>query len=133
MCLAASSVFSCFVLVALAAGQPLVPPVKPGLWEARMSALDADGREMPLPEQAALSRMPPEVRARMAETMKARGLSLPDANGATKVLPHERDVRVRQMAADGVRGRLHDQLFHALDYYLEMAFELSRAQVRVGW
>jgi hypothetical protein len=85
MCLAVSTVFSCFALVAVAAGQPPVPPVKPGLWEARMSALDADGHEMPLPEQAALSRMPPEVRARMAETMKARGLSLPDANGATKV------------------------------------------------
>src|SRR6267142_2053840 len=35
-------------------------------------------------EQAALSRMPPEARARMAEAMKARGVSMPDAHGATK-------------------------------------------------
>ena len=49
-----------------------------------MSVLDADGHEVAAPEQAALSRMPPEARARMAEAMKARGLSMPDANGATK-------------------------------------------------
>ena len=40
--LAALSVLSCFALVAVAAGQVPVPPVKPGLWEARMSMLDAD-------------------------------------------------------------------------------------------
>jgi hypothetical protein len=74
------------VVVAVAAGQkPPVPPVKPGLWEARMSAVDADGRPVPLPEQAALSNMPPEMKAKMAEAMKARGLSMPDANGATRV------------------------------------------------
>jgi hypothetical protein len=49
-----------------------------------MSALDADGREMVPPEQAALSRLSPEVKARMADAMKARGVSMPDANGATK-------------------------------------------------
>jgi hypothetical protein len=27
-----------------------VPPVKPGLWETRMSQLDADGKEVPSPE-----------------------------------------------------------------------------------
>ncbi len=83
--LAASSVLSCFVLVAVDAGPLPVPPVKPGLWEARMSALDADGHEMALPEQAALSRLSPEARALMADAMKARGVSMPDANGATKV------------------------------------------------
>src|SRR5713226_2228590 len=83
--LAASSVLSCFVLVAVDAGPLPVPPVKPGLWEARMSALDADGHEMTPPEQAALSRLSPEARARMADAMKARGVSMPDANGATKV------------------------------------------------
>jgi hypothetical protein len=83
--LAASSVLSCVMLVAVAAGPLPVPPVKPGLWEARMSALDADGHEMPRPEQAAMSRLSPEARARMAEAMKARGVSMPDANGATKV------------------------------------------------
>ena len=80
-----SSVLSGLMLVAVAAGPLQVPPVKPGLWEARMSALDADGREMASPEQAALSRLRPEARARMAEAMKARGVSMPDATGATKV------------------------------------------------
>ena len=82
--LAALSVLSCITLAAGAAGPLPVPPVKPGLWEARMSSLDADGHELPRPEQAAMARMPPEARARMAEVMKARGLSMPDADGATK-------------------------------------------------
>src|SRR5260370_8320938 len=82
--LAASSVLPCLALAVSAAGPLPVPPVKPGLWEVRMSVLDADGHEVAAPEQAALSRMPPETRARMAEAMKARGLSMPDANGATK-------------------------------------------------
>ena len=82
---AASCVLSCLALIAVAAGPLPVPPVKTGLWEARMSALDADGHEMAAPEQAALSRLSPEVRARMADAMKARGVSMPDANGATKV------------------------------------------------
>jgi hypothetical protein len=77
-------VLPCFALVVAAAGALPVPPVKPGLWEVKMSVLDADGHEVPAPEQAALSRMPPEARARMAEAMKARGVSMPDANGATK-------------------------------------------------
>ena len=82
--LAASSVLPCLAL-AVAAASPLpVPPVKPGLWEVRMSVLDADGHEVIAPEQAMLSKMPPEQRARMAEAMKARGVSMPDANGATK-------------------------------------------------
>jgi hypothetical protein len=82
---AASSLLSCVALVALAPEPLPVPPVKPGLWEARSSALDADGHVMASPEQAALSRLPPEARARMAEVMKARGIAMPDANGATKV------------------------------------------------
>ncbi len=77
--LAALSLLSC---VAPAAE---LLPVKPGLWEATSSALDADGREIAPPEQADLSRLPPEARARMAEVMKARGIAMPDANGATKV------------------------------------------------
>ena len=81
--LAVSSVLSCLALVA-AAGPLPVPRVKPGLWEARMAALDADGHEMVPPEQAALSRLSPEARARMADAMKARGVSMPDTNGATK-------------------------------------------------
>lgn len=78
------SVLSCLAIAAVAAAPP-VPPVKPGLWETRMSGLDANGNPMPLPEQAAMSRMSPEMKAKMAETMKARGLSMPDENGATKV------------------------------------------------
>ena len=81
---AASSVLSCFALIAATAGPLPVPPVKPGLWEARISALDADGHEMAPPELAALSRLTPEVRARMADAMLARGVSMPDANGATR-------------------------------------------------
>jgi hypothetical protein len=83
--LAALSVLSCVAAAAVVAGQLPVPPVKPGLWEARMSSLDANGRETARPEQAAMDRLPPEARARMAEVMKARGLSMPDATGATKV------------------------------------------------
>jgi len=83
--LAALSVLSCVDLAAGAAGPLPVPPVKPGLWEAKVSRLDVNGREIPPPEQAALSRLPPEARAKMAEAMLARGVSLPDANGAIKV------------------------------------------------
>ncbi len=61
-----------------------VPPVKPGLWETKISQLDANGREVPSPELASLSRMPPEVRAKMAEAMRARGVQLPDENGVMK-------------------------------------------------
>jgi hypothetical protein len=81
--LAASFVLSSLAFVTLA-GQLPVPPVKPGLWETRMSVLDADGRETASPEQAAFSKLPPDRRARMAEALKARGLSMPDADGATK-------------------------------------------------
>lgn len=82
--LVVSTVLPCFALAVAAAGALPVPPVKAGLWEVRTSMLDADGHEVAAPEQAALSRMPPEARARMAEAMKARGLSMPDASGATK-------------------------------------------------
>lgn len=61
-----------------------VPPVKPGLWETRMSQLDANGQEVPAPELAALSKMPPEQREKMAQAMRARGVQLPDANGTMK-------------------------------------------------
>lgn len=70
-------------VVALAAQNP-VPPVKPGLWETRMSQLDASGQEVPSPELAALAKMPPEMRAKMAEVMRARGVQLPEENGAIK-------------------------------------------------
>jgi len=81
--LVALSVLLSLALVVAAAQMP-APPVKPGLWETRMSTLDAEGHEVVPPEQAALSKMPPEARARMADAMKARGLSMPDASGATK-------------------------------------------------
>ena len=82
--LAATSVLSCLAFVVAAAGPLPVPPVKAGLWEVRMSALDADGHEVAAPEQAAASRMSPEARARVAEAMKARGMSMPDANGVSR-------------------------------------------------
>jgi hypothetical protein len=78
--LAAASVLSCVALIAAAAAGPPVPPVKPGLWETRISALDANGRETAPPEMAALSRLSPQAR----DAMKARGVSMPDANGAIK-------------------------------------------------
>jgi hypothetical protein len=81
----AASVLSSLAFAVAAAAPPPVPPTKVGLWEIRMVALDAAGHEVTTPEQAALAKMSPEVRARMAEGMKARGVSLPDANGATKV------------------------------------------------
>lgn len=70
-------------VVSLAAQTP-GPPVKPGLWETRMSQIDANGQEVSSPELAALSKMRPEMRARMAEAMRARGVQLPDENGTTK-------------------------------------------------
>jgi len=77
--------FAVLVPVALvAAAAAALPPMKPGLWETRTTVLDASGKEITPPEQAALAGMAPEVKARMAEAMKARGLSLPDATGATR-------------------------------------------------
>src|SRR5262245_6059010 len=80
----ALSILPCVALVVAAVGQVPVPPVKPGLWEVKMSALDAEGHEIAPPEQASLSRLSPEARARMAEMMKARGVTMPDTNGVTK-------------------------------------------------
>jgi hypothetical protein len=76
--------------IASLAAQSPVPPVKPGLWETRMSMLDANGKEVPSPEFAALARMPPAQRAQMAEAMRARGVQLPDESGAIKAcVTHE--------------------------------------------
>lgn len=102
--LAAASVLSCAALVAVLAAQSMpTPPVKPGLWEVKSSALDASGREMPSPEQAALAKMTPEQRARMTEMMKARGVAMPDASGAMKTCFAKETLesgRWQQMAAD---------------------------------
>jgi hypothetical protein len=70
--------------LAAAADAP-VPPIKTGLWEIKSAVLDADGKPQAPPEQAAMANVPPEIRARMAEMMKARGVPMPDANGAMKV------------------------------------------------
>jgi uncharacterized protein DUF3617 len=85
-CLAASvCVVTLVRVVSLAAQNPVaLPPVKPGLWETRMSQLDANAQEVPSPEFAALAKMPPEMRAKMAEAMRARGVQLPDENGTMK-------------------------------------------------
>jgi hypothetical protein len=86
----ASTLLCGFALVSLGAQSFPVPPVKPGLWETTSAVLDADGHETMPPEQAALARLSPEVRAGMAESMKARGITMPDANGATRAcLTHE--------------------------------------------
>lgn len=84
------SVLGAVALLAYAAGTLPAPPIKTGLWEVTTKMLDADGKPQTPPEQAALANMPPELRARMEEMMKARGASLPDANGATKVC-HTKD------------------------------------------
>ena len=68
----------------VAAAAPPAPPVKPGLWEVTMTSLDANGKEVPSPQQAMMARMTPEARARLAEAMKARGSVMPDENGAMK-------------------------------------------------
>lgn len=79
-------VCAAIVVASLAAQNSIpAPPVKPGLWETKMSQLDANGQEVVSPELAALSKMPPEMRAKMAEAMRARGVQLPDDDGTTKI------------------------------------------------
>lgn len=70
--------------LAQAAGSLPIPPIKPGLWEVKTTVLDANGQPQVPPEQAALAKLPPEIRERMAEMMKARGASIPDADGTMK-------------------------------------------------
>jgi hypothetical protein len=79
-----SAIVASLAGVASLGAQNLVPPVKPGLWETKMSQLDASGKEVPSPEMAALARMPAAQRAQMAEMMRARGVQLPDENGVMK-------------------------------------------------
>lgn len=73
-----------FAATATTAGPP-APPIKPGLWQTKMTTLDASGKEVPSPGQDALARMPPEARARMAEMMKGRGMALPEPDGTMKL------------------------------------------------
>ena len=73
------------ILPVLLVAAPPVPPVKPGLWQVKMTSLDANGKELPSPQAAAMARMTPEAKARLAEAMKARGVMMPDDSGATKV------------------------------------------------
>ncbi|MGE0815703.1 MAG: DUF3617 domain-containing protein [Vicinamibacterales bacterium] len=91
-------------LVAVSAGAAgPVPPIKAGLWEARMTTLDADGKPMPAPGMEGLANMPPEMRARMEATLRARGASLPDASGAIKTCLTSDQLssdRWQQQAAD---------------------------------
>lgn len=61
-------------IVSLAAQNPIShPPVKPGLLETTISQLDANDHK---PELAALAKMPPETRDKMAEAMRAPGVQL---------------------------------------------------------
>ena len=73
------------ILPVLLVAAPPTPPVKAGLWQAKMTSLDANGKEMPSPQDAAMARMTPEAKARLAEAMKARGVMMPDESGAIKV------------------------------------------------
>ena len=57
----------------------------------------------------------------------------PDPIAPINQTAHVMSVRIRQVAADGGRSGLHDQLFRALGCHVEMAFELYGAQVRVRW
>lgn len=75
---------ACAPLLVSAAAPP-APPARPGLWQVKMTQLDASGKEMPSPQAASMARMTPEARARMAEMMKARGVAMPDDSGAMKV------------------------------------------------
>ena len=56
--LAAFSVLVPVALVAVAAALPM-PPMKPGLWEARTSVLDANGKEI-TPPNGSSGRMTPK-------------------------------------------------------------------------
>jgi hypothetical protein len=71
-------------MLAHAAGSVPVPPIKMGLWEVKSSVLDASGKPQAPPEQTAMANLPPEIRERMAEMMKSRGVSMPDQSGATR-------------------------------------------------
>ena len=83
--LAVSFVLLCLALMAVAAQTRPVPPVKGGLWQVRMSSIDANGQEVPTAGSAALAKLPPEARARMADQMRARGIAMPEADGSLKV------------------------------------------------
>ena len=93
----------CTLPLVLAAAPPPMPPVKVGLWQVTMKSLDASGKEVPSPQQTAMARMTPERRAQMAESMKARGVMMPDENGAMKAC-YSKDTfqsgAWQQMAAD---------------------------------
>ena len=79
------SALGSIAMLAQGAGSMPAPPIKMGLWEVKTSVLDASGKPQAPPEQAAMANMPPEIRERMAEMMKARGVSMPDPNGVMKV------------------------------------------------
>ncbi len=83
--LAVLSALGPITLLANAAGSIPVPPLKTGLWEVKSSVLDASGKPQVPPEQSAMANMPPELRARVAEMMKARGLATPDENGVIRI------------------------------------------------
>lgn len=70
--------------IAMAAAPP-TPPIKPGLWQTKMTTVDASGKEVPSAGQEALARMTPEMRARMAEMMKGRGMAMPEPDGTMKL------------------------------------------------
>jgi hypothetical protein len=65
----------------------IVPPIKPGLWQVN-SEQNVNGKQMPT-ATASMQNLPPEVRARMADMMKARGVDMSGAGGTRVCLSRE--------------------------------------------
>jgi len=109
-----------------------VPPVKPGLWETRMSQLDANGQEVPSPEFAALSKMPPEQREKMAEAMRARGVQLPDANGIMKACLSKESLDSGAWQQLAAQSGMRNHVQHPDELRLEMALGLRIDPLGIG-
>jgi hypothetical protein len=72
MCLAASP----------GSAQPVKPPIRPGLWEVQQTR-ERDGQPVPDATQR-MKNMPPEMRQRMEEQMRAYGVQMGDG-GTMKI------------------------------------------------
>ena len=72
---------------AVLAADTMTPPIKPGLWQVT-SEQSANGKQAPDPV-AMMQSLPPEVRARMEEMMKARGVDMSGAGGTRVCLSKE--------------------------------------------
>lgn len=85
-------------VAALVAQAQSAPPIKPGLWEMKMSR-ETDGKQAPgLSEH--MKDMSPEMRARMEAMMKQRGVSMDGGNTTAKVC-----LTKESLAKDGWRDQ----------------------------